>query len=139
MGDEDLLIDPTETARRVRAARAYAGLTRKQLAAQTSMTYKQLKLVEDGHRRITTREELLAIGHACNVPDAFMDVGFQGAQDVYRQLTRIFAAVLSQDMPAILSEAERLGVNITPAGEADAAPPRPVEQSDGQPRAAPRS
>jgi transcriptional regulator with XRE-family HTH domain len=133
-----LITDPEETARRVRAARAYAGLTRAELAQRVSLTDKQLKLVESGHRRTTSREELLELGHACGVPDAFMDVGFQGAQDVYKQMTRILAVVLSQNFPAMLAEADRVGVDLSQAGEADATPRPPAGQPDGRPRAAPR-
>lgn len=127
-----MLTDPAETARRVRAARAYAGLTREALAEQAGLTHKMLKLIEEGRRQSTTRDELLALGHVCNVPDEFMDVGFQGAQDVYKQLARIFAVVLSQDMPAILAEAERLGV---PMGAADE--PAAPQQSAARAVAAP--
>lgn len=104
------LTEPRETACRVKAARAYAELTREQLVARTGLAPKTLKLIEEGKRQSTTREELLKIARACGVPDEFMEIGFQGAQDVYTRLQWMFAVVLSQDMPAILAEADRLGV-----------------------------
>jgi transcriptional regulator with XRE-family HTH domain len=105
-----VITEPEETAKRVKAARAYAGLTREELAQLGPLTYKQLKLLEDGRRKITSREELLEIGRICGVPSEFMEIGFQGAQDVYKDLQQVFAVVLSRDMPAILAEAKRLGV-----------------------------
>jgi transcriptional regulator with XRE-family HTH domain len=69
--------DPDEAARRARAARAYARLTRAELAARCGLTAGQLKLLEDGRRRVTTRSEMCAIGDACGVPSEFMDGGFE--------------------------------------------------------------
>lgn len=128
-----MVTEPEELARRVRAARAYAGLTREELAQRGPLTLKQLKLLEAGQRKVTNREELLALGRQCRVPDAFMDVGFQGAQQVYEQLVRIFAVVLSQDMPAILTEAQRLGVKLPSAApsSADGLLPPPVVRAAG--------
>lgn len=105
-----MIVDSAEAAKRVRAARAYAGLTREQLAAQSPLTYKQIKLLESGSRTLTTREELLAVGRACGVPDEFMDIGFSGAQGVYEEIRVVMAVVLSRDMPAILAKARELGV-----------------------------
>jgi transcriptional regulator with XRE-family HTH domain len=128
-----VVTEPEELARRIRAARAYAGLTREELAKRGPLTLKQLKLLEAGQRTVTTREELLALGRECRVPDAFMDVGFQGAQEVYEQLARIFAVVLSQDMPAILAEAQRLGVKLSTAdpSNADGLLPPPAARAAG--------
>ena len=137
-----MVIDPDETARRVRAARAYAGLTREELVRRGPLTYKQLKLVEDGKRRVTTREELLELGRSCGVPEEFMEVGFQGAQQVYRQLARIFAVVLSQDMPAILAEAQELGVDLlisAPDDSSSGRSPQLAAQAVAPRRAAGRS
>jgi transcriptional regulator with XRE-family HTH domain len=119
------LIDTDEAARRVKAARAYAELTREQLAQRTSLSVKSLKLIEERRRQSTTREELAQIGHACGVPGEFMEIGFQGAARVYSDLQRIFAAVLSQDMPAILAEAERMGVLEAVRQASDGSPPPP--------------
>lgn len=107
-----MVIQPEEAARRVRAARAYAGMTRAQLAERGPLTDKQLKRLEDGKRLSTTREELLLLGEACGVPPEFMEVGFLGAQEMFQKMTRIMAVVLAQDLPAILAEAERYHVQL---------------------------
>lgn len=133
------LIDAEETARRVKAARAYAELTREQLAARTSLSVKSLKLIEERRRQSTTRGELMEIAAACEVPEEFMEIGFQGAQQVYADLQRIFAAVLSQDMPSILAEAERLGVleDFRPGGPGN--PDGLVPDAPSQPRSGGRA
>lgn len=95
----------------MRAARGYARLTREQLARKTELSLHQLKLLEDGKRHVTTRDELLALGQACGVPDAFMEVGFAGVQEVYDELVQVFAVVLSGHMPSILEKAQELGVD----------------------------
>lgn len=112
----------------MRAARGYARLTRPALARRVALSVPQIKLIEDAQRTVTTREELLAIGRACEVPDEFMELGFRGAEEVYDELVRLFAVVLSRDMPTILVEAERLGVELPvtldPRRQAAAAPVR---------------
>lgn len=111
-----MVTDPQEAARRVRAARAYAGLTRDELARRGPLTYKQLKLVEDGQRKITSREELLALGRICGVPDEFMEVGFLGAQDVYGRIAEALAAIFSGSTAAIVQVAEDLGIDASALG-----------------------
>jgi transcriptional regulator with XRE-family HTH domain len=104
--------DAHEAARRVRAARGYARLTREQLARKTELSLHQLKLLEDGKRAVTTRDELLTLGRACGVPDAFMEVGFSGVQEVYDEMVRVFAVVLSGHKATIDEKARELGVDL---------------------------
>jgi transcriptional regulator with XRE-family HTH domain len=125
------LRDPEEAAKRVKAARGYAELSREQLAERVGLSARQIKLIEERQRHSTSRDELLEIGRACNVPDAFMDVGFKGADEAYENIALLLGVVMSQDAAALLAACERLGVD--PArlslpvgnhgGDADTPPP----------------
>lgn len=70
--------ETAEKAARVRAARAYSGMTQVALAGtveHTRVTYDVLREIERGNRTAHP-EELRAIGTACRVPRTFMDVGW---------------------------------------------------------------
>ena len=81
-----------EVARRVRAARAYAGLSVAELADRLGMGVQTIKRVESA-RRAARRFELAAIAEACELPRAFFEVDFDdlcGEATAQRELlTRI--------------------------------------------------
>src|SRR3954453_8543251 len=62
-----------EVARRVRAARAYAGLSIQELAARVGIGLQTLKRIENGRRK-PSGPELLAIAEACGLPREFFDL-----------------------------------------------------------------
>lgn len=62
-------------AARIRAARAFAGLTQGQLAERLGVDVQTVKRREAGGRA-PRRGELLAIASICGVPPAFMEHGF---------------------------------------------------------------
>lgn len=64
-----------ETARRVRAARAYCGLTASALAEQLGMGVQTIKRIEAGRRSVRPYE-VIAIAEACGLPRAFFEVPF---------------------------------------------------------------
>jgi transcriptional regulator with XRE-family HTH domain len=66
----------TEVARRVRAARAYAGLTVVELADRLGMGVQTIKRIESG-RRTARVFELAAIAEACELPREFFELDFQ--------------------------------------------------------------
>jgi transcriptional regulator with XRE-family HTH domain len=63
----------TETARRVRAARAYAGLSVNELAGRIGLGLQTIKRIESG-KRTARRFEIWAIAEACNLPREFFEV-----------------------------------------------------------------
>jgi transcriptional regulator with XRE-family HTH domain len=63
----------SETARRVRAARAYAGLSVNELAEQIGLGLQTVKRIENGKRGALTHE-LWAIAQACGLPREFFDL-----------------------------------------------------------------
>lgn len=75
-------LDPAETGARVRAARAYADLTRADLARASGLQPGVLKRMEAGARIGTTRDELHAVADACGVPRLFMVGGFGMAEEL---------------------------------------------------------
>ncbi|HET7588577.1 MAG TPA: helix-turn-helix domain-containing protein [Solirubrobacterales bacterium] len=78
---------------RLRAARAYAGLTQPQLASRIELGQVTYALSEKG-QRTAPRRELLAIAEACEVPMWFLEDGWEGwrgslddmAQDAFRSV-----------------------------------------------------
>lgn len=60
---------------RLRAARAYAGLTQPELASRIELGQVTYALSEKGQRS-TPRRELLAIAEACGVPMWFLEGGW---------------------------------------------------------------
>lgn len=128
------LADADEAARRIKAARGYAELTREQLAERVSLSARQIKLIEDRQRHSTTRDELLEIARACNVPDEFMDLGWQGADQVYDSMVMLVAVAISQEPALLLAAAERLGIDparLSLGNSADATTP-PAEARSGR-------
>lgn len=69
-------LETDEIARRVRAARAYAGLTIPQLAERIGVGERTIKRVEM-RQRIARTYELWAIADACGVPRWFFETEFQ--------------------------------------------------------------
>jgi transcriptional regulator with XRE-family HTH domain len=66
---------------RIRAARAYAGLTREELAAALGMsasTYSNIEHADHPSSREPRPAELVAIAYECGVPVWFMRHGFDG-------------------------------------------------------------
>ncbi|MEA2494926.1 MAG: Helix-turn-helix domain [Thermoleophilaceae bacterium] len=63
----------SETTRRVRAARAYAGLSVQDLADQIGLGLQTIKRIESG-KRTARKFELWAIAEACGLPREFFDV-----------------------------------------------------------------
>lgn len=69
---------PSETSRRIRAARAYAGFrNRAALAERLELSKETLQRIEVGQREVK-RSELLAIAEACEVPMWFLEGGWEG-------------------------------------------------------------
>jgi transcriptional regulator with XRE-family HTH domain len=64
-----------EVARRVRAARAYAGLTVAELADRLGMGVQTIKRIESG-RRTARGFELAAIAETCELPREFFELDF---------------------------------------------------------------
>lgn len=62
---------------RLRAARAFAGLTQPELAEKIELGQVTYALSEKGQRE-TPRRELLAIAEACEVPMWFLEGGWEG-------------------------------------------------------------
>jgi transcriptional regulator with XRE-family HTH domain len=65
-----------QQARRVRAARIYADLSREELAKRLEVSARTQTNSELGKRRIP-RPELLAIAEACEVPMWFLEGGWE--------------------------------------------------------------
>jgi transcriptional regulator with XRE-family HTH domain len=65
----------TETARRVRAARAYAGLSVQELADGIGLGLQTIKRIEAG-KRSARRYEIWAIAEACSLPRDFFEIDF---------------------------------------------------------------
>jgi transcriptional regulator with XRE-family HTH domain len=62
-----------EVARRVRAARAYAGLSVNELAGRIGLGLQTIKRIESG-KRTARRFEVWAIAEACNLPREFFEI-----------------------------------------------------------------
>ena len=63
----------TETSRRVRAARAYAGLSVPELANRIGLGKQTIRRIEQG-TRATRRFEIWAIAEACALPREFFEI-----------------------------------------------------------------
>jgi transcriptional regulator with XRE-family HTH domain len=70
-----LAVVPTDAARRIRIARAWAGLSRDELAARLGVSSATVERMETGQRPVTV-DELVAVGAICKVPEAFMLEGW---------------------------------------------------------------
>lgn len=64
-----------EVARRVRAARAYAGLSIPRLAEELGVGMQTIKRIEAGHRS-ARRYELWGIADICGLPPGFFEESF---------------------------------------------------------------
>lgn len=64
-----------ERARRIRAARAFAGLDQAAFAQALGVSVVTIKRMERGARD-TSLDDLYLLADLCNVPREFMDVGF---------------------------------------------------------------
>ena len=68
----------SETGRRIRTARAYAGFrNRATLAERLEVSKETVQRIEGGQREVK-RSELLAIAEACEVPMWFLESGWEG-------------------------------------------------------------
>jgi transcriptional regulator with XRE-family HTH domain len=65
-----------ETARRVRAARAYAGLSVNDLANRIGLGLQTIKRIECG-KRTARRFEIWAIAEACGLPREFFEMDLE--------------------------------------------------------------
>jgi transcriptional regulator with XRE-family HTH domain len=65
-----------DVAARIRAARAYADLTRRELAEQLGVSESTIQRREHGQQPDPRRQELMAIAQVCSVPLAFLEHGF---------------------------------------------------------------
>jgi transcriptional regulator with XRE-family HTH domain len=65
-----------ETARRVRAARAYAGISVTELAQHLGLGLQTIKRIECG-KRAARRFEVWAIADACGLPHEFFELDFE--------------------------------------------------------------
>jgi transcriptional regulator with XRE-family HTH domain len=84
----------SELARRVRAARAYAGLSVSELANRVGLGLQTIKRIESGKR--TARPfEVWAIAEACELPREFFDLDFKDLCN---------AAAAQQDMLARIDD-----------------------------------
>lgn len=71
--EHDPMTSSIEIARRVRAARAYAGLSVKELATRIGLGLQTIKRIEAG-KRTARRFEVWAIAEACGLPREFFEV-----------------------------------------------------------------
>lgn len=65
-----------ETSRRVRAARAYAGLSVNDLANRIGLGLQTIKRIESG-KRTARRFEIWAIAEACGLPREFFEMDLE--------------------------------------------------------------
>lgn len=90
--------DQEESAARLRAARAYAGIEQSELARRLGVTTKTVLRREKAETSVKPAD-LRATGLACGVPAAFMVHGF-GADDtaeVIERLARIEGLLLARE------------------------------------------
>ena len=93
----------SETGRRIRTARAYAGFrNRSSLAERLEVSKETVQRIEGGQREVK-RSELLAIAEACGVPMWFLEGGWEG----WRAAT---GAAAEEPTPHSPRELKRLGV-----------------------------
>lgn len=83
--------DRDERARRARVARVSAGLTRHQLAGMLGVSFNTIERNETGRRRLSD-DELIAIGRACGVPEAYVRHGWAACMQAER-LERLYGRI----------------------------------------------
>ena len=81
-----------ETAKRVRAARAYAGLTICELADRLGVGVQTIKRVEAGRRTVRTYE-LIGIAECCGLPREFFQVDFAQVKGTEPSLAEAVARI----------------------------------------------
>lgn len=134
-----MLTDPQEAGRRVRAARAYANLSRQDLAERCGLTLKQVRDLEEGTRTVTTLAELDAIALACDTPREFLRLGWTGGSDLFERIWELLALVPEVDMEQ-LQELRNEAVHRPERAPGRSVPPRggvavrPVPRSVSAPR-----
>lgn len=74
-------VDTVEAAARLRAARAFAGLSQADIADLLGVSTVTIKRMEKGTRPCSL-DELFAVADACGVPRVFMTDGFDTNYDV---------------------------------------------------------
>lgn len=88
-------------AARIRAARAYAGLTQEQLAAELDVDTQTIKRREAGSHD-PKRGERMAIAAICGVPPEFMEHGFGAERDeIAARLDRIEAVLTGDGLESV--------------------------------------
>jgi transcriptional regulator with XRE-family HTH domain len=103
----------SELSNRVRAARAYAGLTQAALAERLGIDAQSVKRTEAGKRE-PKLPELQAVARACRVPVKFLVEGWPATAQ---------AAGDQEEMLPILRRLEQMVQELHEAGEAVPAPP----------------
>lgn len=96
-----MLTDLVEAGRRVRAARGYANLSRRELAEACQLTLKQVRDLEEGTRTVTTVGELNAIARVCDVPPEFLHHGWRGTIALYEDIWALMALAPDVDHEAL--------------------------------------
>ncbi len=84
-------MDSVELGRRIRAARAYAGLSVRALAEKVSddgISARTLRHLEQGEHLATT-EQLEAVSQACGVPAAWFELDWEATGNAETALTVI--------------------------------------------------
>lgn len=86
----------SDYAARIRAARAYAGLSRPKLAEKLGVSERTLGRREDGDGPPPKRGDLLAIAMVCGVPITFLEHGFGevSSSELDERLDRIETALI---------------------------------------------
>ena len=93
-----MLTDPVEAGRRVRAARAYANLSRQEVADRCGLSLKQVRDLEEGTRTVTTLAELDTIAQACDTPREFLRLGWTGGGELFEKIWQLLALVPDIDL-----------------------------------------
>jgi transcriptional regulator with XRE-family HTH domain len=103
--DNASISSSTEIARRVRAARAYAGLSVNELAERIGLGLQTIKRIESG-KRAARRFEIWAIAEACNLPREFFEIDLD--------LLSRRSAALQETLARVDERLERLERQLSP-------------------------
>jgi transcriptional regulator with XRE-family HTH domain len=82
----------TETARRVRAARAYCGLTVREVADAVGLGLQTIKRIEAGSR-VARKSEIVAIAEACGLPRDWFEADFEALVQLASEADELLARV----------------------------------------------